>query len=145
VALQIFLQELSLYDNIVAGENMRFRIKEYALEQGLKLGDVAGKLRIPLSNLSAINSGSRSVSLRLLGRIANLLGCEVADLFDESEAVTVFRSPGVDRAVTRVEEGSCFGADKAWVHRIMLARQEHYGRVIPKKESLYGKKCSSGL
>jgi len=84
---------------------MRFRIKEYAFEQGLKLGDVAGKLRIPLSNLSAINSGSRSVSLRLLGRIANLLGCEVADLFDESEAVTVFRSPGVDRAVTRMEEG----------------------------------------
>lgn len=114
----------------MAGEDMRFRIKEYAHEQGLKLGEVAGKLRIPLSNLSAINSGSRTVSLRLIARIAKLLDCSVSDLLDEQSDAVAFRDAGLDQRVAQIEEKNSFGADKAWVHRIMLARQSHYGRVI---------------
>jgi transcriptional regulator with XRE-family HTH domain len=119
---------------------MKFRIKEYAHEQGVRLGEIAGKLRIPLSNLSAINSGSRSVSLRLLGRIAKLLNCRVADLMDEPEDSLAFGSPGLDRTITQIEDENPLGTDKAWVHRVMLARRGHYGRVIKEKESRYGKK-----
>ena len=119
---------------------MRFRIKECAHEQGLRLGEIARKLRIPLSNLSAINSGSRSVSLRLLARIAKLLNSSVADLLDEPAGSVAFKTPGLGRVVTRIEGENPFGTDKAWVHRVMLAQRGHYGRVVREKEGRYGKK-----
>lgn len=109
---------------------MGFLIKEYAREQGMKLGDVARKLRMPLSNLSAIASGSRSVSLRCLAKIAGVLGCAVPELFGErSPGFQAFENVDLNRKIREMEERNYMGRDKQWVHRVMLAWRVHYGRV----------------
>lgn len=106
---------------------VRFRIKEYAQEQGLKLSGLARKLGMSLSNLSAIASGRRSVSLALLGRIAQLLHCHVSELFEEKvPKVTVYQDEDLNKAILRVAEKSYENYEKGWVPRLMLAYQNHY-------------------
>ena len=109
---------------------MGFRIKQYAYEQGMKLGDVARKLHMPLSNLSAIASGRRSVSVPFLSKIAGLLHCRVSELFDEeSMEPAAYRRADLNRAILRVESENYFGREKGWTHRLMLAQRRHYSQV----------------
>ena len=105
----------------------------------MRLSEIAKRLRMPLSNLSAINSGSRSVSIRLLSRIAELLNCSAPELFEESESSGIFRQLGLDQEIARIEMSNPMGTDKAWVHRLMLANRDHYARVR-EPEICYGKK-----
>ncbi len=108
----------------------RFRIKKYAQDQGLRLGELARKLRMPLSNLSAISSGRRSVSVRLLSRIAGLLHCGVSELFEEEMPdLFVYRNANLNKEILRVETENYIGREKGWVHRVMLAHQNHYNKV----------------
>ena len=108
---------------------MGFRIKEYAYEQGMRLGDVARKLRMPFSNLSAIAAGRRNVSIRLLGRIAGLLNCSISELFEEEGRKPVFRSERLDQALLEIEEANPFGIEKGWIHRLTLTQQKHFKGV----------------
>jgi len=123
------LDKLSIYDNITLEVLMGFCIKEYAFEQGMRLGDVARKLRMPLSNLSAVASGRRSVSLRLLNRIAGILGCSVPELFEKKKSVGVFKDPELNKRIFLLEHANYLGRDKTWVHHLMLAQRTHYGRA----------------
>lgn len=109
---------------------VRFHIKEYAHEQGMRLGDLARKLRMPLSNLSAIASGRRSVSISLLSRIAKLLNCCVSELFEEKSIATeIYQDEDSNREVLRIAEENYPGIEKGWVHRVMLAHHNHYRNV----------------
>ena len=108
---------------------MGFRIKQYAYEQGMRLGDVARKLRMPLSNLSAVASGRRSISLGLLQRIADVLSCAVPDLFDEREIPRVFKDIELNRRISQIEQANYMGCDKGWTHRLTFSQQKHFQTV----------------
>lgn len=108
---------------------MGFLIKQYAQEHGLQLGALARKLGMPLSNLSAIASGRRSVSLKLLSRISRALRCSVPELFDAGTGdVSVFGTSESNQKLLERERQHYLGQDKGWTHRLMLACQGHYGR-----------------
>ena len=129
---------LSLSDNIVLGENMRFRIKEYAQKQGWRLSEIARQLRMPLSNLSAINAGKRSVSLHLLARIADLLHRDVSELFVDAAGTRALKRLGRGGQSVRVERLHHAGIGKAQPVKVLLAKRmprasvrehgAHYGR-----------------
>lgn len=104
----------------------RFRIKQYAQGQGLRLGELARKLRMPLSNLSAIASGRRSVSVQLLSRIAGLLNCGVSELFEEVGVDPVFKDKRMTQALRELENANPLGIDKGWTHRLTFAQQKHF-------------------
>lgn len=57
------------------------RLKEAARERGLTLSGIAKKLGIHRSNMSAIASGSRGVSLIMLKKISRILDCGTDELF----------------------------------------------------------------
>ncbi|MFH0984150.1 MAG: helix-turn-helix domain-containing protein [Candidatus Omnitrophota bacterium] len=108
---------------------MGFRIKQYAKEQGMKLGDVAQKLRMPLSNLSAVASGRRSVSLRLLNKIASVLNCSVPELFEVEKAKDAFKDTELNDRVSQIELENFTGCDKGWIHRLTFDQQKHFKMV----------------
>jgi transcriptional regulator with XRE-family HTH domain len=97
----------------------------------MRLGDVARKLRMPLSNLSAVASGRRSVSLGLLSRIARILGCTIPELFEETGTgqPSAFKSDPLGRAVRQIEEANPLGIEKGWTHRLALAWERHFKAV----------------
>lgn len=108
---------------------MGFCIKKYAYEQGMKLGDVARKLQMPLSNLSAVASGRRSVSLGLLNRIAGVLNCTVPELFENGKIEAAFSDPVMNQRILEVERENYFGQDKGWTHRLTFTQQKHFKTV----------------
>jgi transcriptional regulator with XRE-family HTH domain len=117
---------------------MGFYIKQYAREQGMRLGELARKLRMPLSNLSAISSGRRGVSVRLLSRIADFLGCGVSELFEEeAPGFAVYRSAGSNQEILRIEMENYIGCEKGWTHRLTFSQQKHFKTVRDKGVS-YG-------
>lgn len=105
---------------------LRTRITKMAREYGLTAREVAQRLKLYPSNISAADSGRRTISLTLLGRIAEVIGCSPCDLI-EAVYEPPFRSR---RLVQKLEERArAFpeGADKTWVHRTLLVWQRHYG------------------
>jgi len=64
---------------------VKLRIKEVAEERGKNISDLSHELRMSYSNLWGIWNGKVWPSLPTLKRIADALGCKVADLIDESE------------------------------------------------------------
>ena len=108
---------------------MGFSIKQYAYDRGMRLGDVARKLRMPLSNLSAIASGRRSVSIGLLSRIAGILNCSVAELFESEKVGGAFKDPGINRIIQQLESENYLGQDKGWTHRLTFTQQKHFNMV----------------
>lgn len=123
---------------------LRFHIKEYAHEQGMRLGDLARRLKMPLSNLSAIASGRRSVSLGLLSRIAELLKCQVSELFEKTpEAKGIYRDESMNEEILKIAEQNYSGIEKGWVHRVMFAHHNHYRNIRPVevRENRHGKKA----
>ena len=110
-------------------KRVRFHIKEYAQEQGLRLGELARKLRMPLSNLSALASGRRSVSLLLLSRIAVVLNCEVSELFDNEGVADVYPAERLNARIQQLERENHLGNDKGWTHRLSFHLQSHYQSV----------------
>jgi len=108
---------------------MGFCIKERTYEHGLKLGELAQRLKMPLSNLSAIASGQRSVSLGLLSRIAAELDCEVPELFEAKTKMGVFRSAEINNRILQVERESYLGQDKSWTHRLNVIMERHFKSV----------------
>ncbi|MBI4711061.1 MAG: hypothetical protein HY767_01150, partial [Candidatus Omnitrophica bacterium] len=83
-------------------------------------------LRMPLSNLSAVASGRRSVSLGLLKRIANVLSCDVPELFEAQKNKGAFKDPELNESILRIERENYMGSDKGWTHRLTFTQQKHF-------------------
>lgn len=107
---------------------LRTRITQTAREYGLTAREVGRRLKLYPSNISASDSGRRSISLKLLGRIAEVIGCGPSDLIE-----IVHKPPFRSRyLIQRLDErANAFpdGTDKTWVHRTLLAWQRHYRSV----------------
>ena len=80
------------------------------------------------NNLSAMDAGRRSVSLRALGRIADVLGCSPSELLerDSSAERPVFRPASVNARVRMRDAALIDGSERTWVHTVLLAWQRHY-------------------
>ena len=113
---------------------VRTNVRGEASLRGMTLSEVARKLDLYLSNLSAMDSGSRPVSLRQLSRIARFLHCGVGDLILSSEEEKpLFHEKALNRAVDRIEALSEDGTDKSWVPKVTLAVNRHYAKVKKKR------------
>lgn len=135
---KVLIDKLSIYDNIIMEVVMGFRIKQYAHEQGMKLGELARRLRMPLSNLSAISSGRRSVSVRLLSRIAGLLSCGVSELFEDDPGPdSVLKKGPLAQALREIEAANPLGIEKGWTHRLSLIRERHF-KSVREPDASYG-------
>ncbi len=113
---------------------VRTHIRGEALLRGMTLTEVAKKLGLYLSNLSAMDSGTRPVSLRQLSKIAQFLHCGVGDLILGSEEERpLFHEKALDRAVDKIEALSEDGTDKSWVPKVTLAWNRHYVKAKKKR------------
>ena len=104
-------------------------IRALAKSRGMTAAEVARRLGLYRSNLSAMDAGRRAVSLRLLERLARALACSPGDLLDvRGDAETaLFRHATANRQVAQRDAALSDGAERGWVHRVLLAWQRHYG------------------
>lgn len=65
--------------------NPRLRIKELRQARGLTLADFAQIVGVSKSYLSEIENGRKTVNARRLQRFAEILGCEISDIFDPGD------------------------------------------------------------
>ena len=109
---------------------MRIRtcIGRVARERGMTAAEVARRLRLYRSNLSAMDAGRRSVSLGALGRIADVLGCSPGELLERDSRAErpVFRPASVNIRMGTRDAALVDGAERTWVHTVLLAWQRHY-------------------
>jgi len=102
------------------------RIKKIARERGVTLSSIAKELDMPRSNISAIASGARGVSLKVLQKISRVLDCSLDELALPGEDDFVFKDKRVQSLLDVVESRNYDGIDKTWVDRVMLAQKVHY-------------------
>ena len=110
---------------------MRIRtcITQAARARGMTAAEIARRLGWHRSNLSAADAGRRAMSLRALGRIADVLACSPAELIERAEArPSIFRSVRLDARLAARDAGLADGAECSWVHAVALAWQRHYRR-----------------
>lgn len=90
--------------------------------------EVARRLRLYRSNISAMDAGRRSVSLKTLARVGKLLDCSPADLMEVAwvRERPLYRSRAVNLWVKERDWGTLDGSEKGWVHKATLAWQRHY-------------------
>lgn len=108
---------------------MVFKLKEIARERALTLTDIAKKLGIHRANMSAIASGSRGASLKMLKKIVNILDMGLDELVNPEECHPVFKNREAEAALNDMEKINYDGLDKTWVNRVMLAQNTHYHKV----------------
>ena len=106
-----------------------FRIKDVAKERGMTLSSIAKKLGIPRSNMSAIASGARGVSLKVLYKISCILDCSIDELMLPAQYPPVFKDKKNQSLLRMIENENYDGIDKTWVDRLMLAQKMHYGAL----------------
>lgn len=106
-----------------------FKIKEVAKDRGMTLTGIAKKLGMPRSNMSAIASGARGVSLKVLHKISRILDCSMDELMLSEKHSPIFKDKKTQSLLRIVESQNYDGIDKSWVDRIMLAQKMHYGAV----------------
>ena len=102
------------------------RIKEVAKEQGITLQSIAKRLDMHPSNISAIASGARGVSIKLLKKISHILGCGVDELIFSEKRPPVFKDKRTQLLLDSIEKNNYDGIDKTWVNRIMFVQNMHY-------------------
>jgi transcriptional regulator with XRE-family HTH domain len=109
---------------------MRIRtcIRRVARERGMTAAEVARRLKLYRSNLSAIDAGTRSLSLRALGRIAEVLACSPGELLEGVDAADrcVFGQSRLNARLAGRDAALVDGAERTWVHAALLAWQRHY-------------------
>ncbi len=108
---------------------MILRLKEAAKERALTLTSIAQKLGMHRANMSAIASGSRGVSLKMLNKISNILDMSLDELVYPQEGPRVFKSRMAETALHHIENINYDGVDKTWVDRVMLAQKTHYSKA----------------
>lgn len=94
----------------------------------MTVAEIARRLGLYRSNLSAADAGRRALSLRALGRIADVLACSPGELVERAEAAgrPVFRGARLNARLVARDAGLVDGAECAWVHAVALAWQRHY-------------------
>ena len=94
----------------------------------MSAAEIARRLGLYRSNLSAADAGRRALSLRALGRIADVLACSPGELLERAGAVgrPVFRHARLNARLAARDAGLADGAERAWVHAVALAWQRHY-------------------
>lgn len=108
------------------------RITNIAHERGMKAAEVARRTGTFRSNISLMDSGARSVSLQLLGHIANSLGVSPVDLIDKKlGSVRVFKKQKRMKQLLELDQAGIDGLEKGWVNNVMLAWQNHYRKTSP--------------
>lgn len=107
---------------------VRTRITRMARQRGLTAAEVARRLRLYPSNVSAMDAGRRSPSLRLLGRIAHLLACHPGELLEvhRDPQPPLFRRHRAHALLEQRQRQLTDGAERGWVHTALLAWQRHY-------------------
>gem|GEM_PF-2376034 len=108
---------------------IRTRIKRVAKARGLTAAEVARKLGGYRSNLSALDAGRRSISLKMLARLCEILSCSPGDLLEGTwvaEDFPLFRKAALNRKLSEREMTTVEGAEKGWVHAALLAWQRHH-------------------
>ena len=90
--------------------------------------EIARRLGLHRSNLSAADAGRRAISLRALGRIADILACSPGELMERAEAAgrPVFRHARLNTRLAARDAGLADGTERAWVHAVALVWQRHY-------------------
>jgi DNA-binding Xre family transcriptional regulator len=90
--------------------------------------EIARRLGLHRSNLSAADAGRRALSLKALSRIADVLACTPGELVERAEAAAhpVFRPARVNARLAARDAALADGAERAWVHAVALAWQRHY-------------------
>ena len=111
---------------------VRTRIKAEAKARGFTVAELARRLGWYRSNLSAMDAGRRTISLRALSRVAELLGCSAGELMESSRPdVRVFRAARVNARMLEWDRRGVDGLDKSWVSTAQLAWIRHYRRRKP--------------
>ena len=114
---------------------IRTRVTEEARARGFTAAELARHLGWYRSNVSAMDAGRRSVSLRALARLARLLGCGPADLLQicwEPER-PIFAEPRLNERVAERDSRAQDGQEKGWVHAVQLAWIRHYSHKRRKR------------
>lgn len=109
---------------------IRTRIGRVARERGTSAAEVARQLKWYRSNVSAMDAGRRAISLKALGRVADALGCAPGELLEEGETADrpVFRQARLNARLAARQMRLADGADRSWVHAVLLAWRQHYRR-----------------
>ena len=102
------------------------RIKETARERGVTLSSLAKALRMHRSNMSAIASGARGLSLDTLKAICRVLDCGIDEIVVPCEQLVVFKDKATQSLLNDIQKRNYDGIDKTWVNRLMLAQIAHY-------------------
>ena len=108
---------------------IRTRITTVARARGLTAAEVARRLGWYRSNVSAMDAGRRSISMRALVRLSEALGCSPADLIEvcPEDRKPLFRQRELTARLAARDRDTPDGTEKAWVHAVQLAWQRHYG------------------
>ena len=106
---------------------IRTRITQKARERGWTAAEVARRLKLYPSNLSAMDAGKRAVSLSALHRLAQTLGCSPGDLLEGSlsSGAAVLFGQHLRKRLEARDLGTPDGLDRSWVHASLLAWQRH--------------------
>ena len=106
---------------------IRTRITAEARARGFTAAELARRLGWYQSNVSAMDAGRRTISLRGLARVSQLLGCSPGELLEVSseDERTIFTKAAANRRLQeRDDQGG--GSDKSWVHAAQLSWLRHY-------------------
>jgi DNA-binding Xre family transcriptional regulator len=90
--------------------------------------EVARRLGLHRSNLSAADAGRRALSLKALSRIAGVLACAPGELVECANTAVrpVFRPARLNARLAARDAALADGTERAWVHAVALAWQRHY-------------------
>ena len=102
------------------------RIKKLAQERGMTMVSIARKLGIHRSNMSAIASGARGISLHVLKKITRILDCSLDELIMSTEHPQIYKNEKMQAMLRAIEQKNADGTDKSWVSTIMFAGSQHY-------------------
>lgn len=100
-------------------------IKDAARKRGFTLSSLAKKLGMARSNMSAISSGARGISIDKLKKITDILYCGIDEL-DTRKEYPMFKNKQIEVNLRLVEERNYDGIDKSWVSRLMYIHNAHY-------------------
>ena len=112
---------------------IRTRITTEARARGFTAAELARRLGWYRSNISAMDAGRRSVSLRALAKLGQLIGCSPSELLDVVRDVEPppFSETRLNERLAERDRRAEDGQEKGWVHAVQLAWLRHYRRQRP--------------
>jgi len=78
-----------------------------------------------------MDAGRRSISIRALVRLSQVLGCSPTDLIEVGPEAkgSLFRRRQLNAQLAERDLGTVDGTEKGWVHAAQLAWQRHFRTV----------------